>query len=191
MVEAVGEGAEVLAGVLCELEGFVGAVDHRLEVAQHRVDPSELRQIAGLRVPTTMYECAQPASITPVKQLRPSPRTPQPGSRFTRAQAVMASREKPARGRSLTRSGWHAVDRRQRTRSQAHQMSSAEVCDGSGTPLSVWLVMRSCRSQGSTLSPANFLDALAVPLRLTSHRRPHWEVLEEGLHCLKGTASTT
>ena len=30
LVETVGESAEVLAGVLAELEGLVGAVDHRL-----------------------------------------------------------------------------------------------------------------------------------------------------------------
>ena len=48
LVETVGESAEVLAGVLAELEGLVGAVDHRLEVAKHSVDPAELRQLAGL-----------------------------------------------------------------------------------------------------------------------------------------------
>jgi hypothetical protein len=40
-IEAVGEGAEVLAGVLCEPEGFVGAADQGLQVAQNGVDPGE------------------------------------------------------------------------------------------------------------------------------------------------------
>src|SRR5690606_6883674 len=47
-VEAVGEGPEVLASVLAEVERLVAAADHRLEVAQHGVDPCELRQLAGL-----------------------------------------------------------------------------------------------------------------------------------------------
>ena len=45
-VEAVGEGTEVLASVLCESEGFVGTTDQGLEVAQDRVDPGELRHFA-------------------------------------------------------------------------------------------------------------------------------------------------
>lgn len=44
-VEAVGEGAKVLAGVLAKLEGLVGSVDHGLEVAQDCVDPGELRHL--------------------------------------------------------------------------------------------------------------------------------------------------
>ena len=48
VVEPVAESAEVLAGVLAELEGFVCSADHGFEVAQHRVDPLELRQVARL-----------------------------------------------------------------------------------------------------------------------------------------------
>jgi hypothetical protein len=48
VVEAVAEGTEVLTGVLVELEGLVGAAEHGFEIAQHRVDPSELRHIARL-----------------------------------------------------------------------------------------------------------------------------------------------
>ena len=48
VVEPIAESAEVLAGVLAELEGFVCSADHGLEVAQHRVDPLELRQVARL-----------------------------------------------------------------------------------------------------------------------------------------------
>ena len=46
LVETVGESAEVLVGVLCELEGLMGAVDHRLEVAKHRVDLARLCHFA-------------------------------------------------------------------------------------------------------------------------------------------------
>src|SRR5690606_33553348 len=47
-VEAVGEGPEVLASVLAEVEGLIAAADHRLEVAQHGVDLCELPQFTGL-----------------------------------------------------------------------------------------------------------------------------------------------
>ena len=49
-VEAVAEGAEVLAGVLAELEGLMRPVDHRFEVTEHRVDPLELRQLTRLAI---------------------------------------------------------------------------------------------------------------------------------------------
>ena len=48
MVEPVGERAEVVAGVLVELERLVAPANHRLEVAQDGVDPRELRKVAGL-----------------------------------------------------------------------------------------------------------------------------------------------
>lgn len=51
-VESVGERAEVSIGVLGVPESLVGSRQHRLEVAQHGVDPLELRQICGLRRPT-------------------------------------------------------------------------------------------------------------------------------------------
>jgi hypothetical protein len=38
-IEPVGEGTEVALSVLAEVEGLVGAIDHVLEIAQHRVDP--------------------------------------------------------------------------------------------------------------------------------------------------------
>ena len=47
-VEAVGEGAELVVGVLGVLECFVRARQHGLEVAQHGVDPLELRQVSWL-----------------------------------------------------------------------------------------------------------------------------------------------
>ena len=49
-VESVGEGAEVAGGVLAVLQRVESAGQGRLEVAQHRVDPLELRQVAGLAV---------------------------------------------------------------------------------------------------------------------------------------------
>jgi hypothetical protein len=45
-VEAV--AAEVAPGVLVKVEGMEGAVEAGLEVAQQRVDPAELRQVAGV-----------------------------------------------------------------------------------------------------------------------------------------------
>ena len=48
VVDAIAEGAEVLVGVLAELECPVRATDHGLEVAQHGVDPGELGQLARL-----------------------------------------------------------------------------------------------------------------------------------------------
>ncbi len=50
VVEPIGEGSEVVSGVLAEVERLVRAVDHGLQVAQDRVDPPELRQLAGLAV---------------------------------------------------------------------------------------------------------------------------------------------
>jgi hypothetical protein len=47
-IEPVGKRAEVVAGVLAELERLVRAVDHGFEVAQDRVDPVELRHLARL-----------------------------------------------------------------------------------------------------------------------------------------------
>jgi hypothetical protein len=85
-VEAIGEGAEVLASVLAEAKRLVAAADHRLDVAQRRVDPGELRQLAPLARPTAMYECAQLASLTPAKHSRPSLSTSLSGVRLARAQ---------------------------------------------------------------------------------------------------------
>lgn len=48
MVEPIVESAKVQAGVLAELEGLVCPLDHGLEIRQHGVDPSELRQFARL-----------------------------------------------------------------------------------------------------------------------------------------------
>ena len=48
VVEPIGERAEVVAGVLVELERLVAPANHRLEVAQDGVDPGELRKVAGL-----------------------------------------------------------------------------------------------------------------------------------------------
>ena len=47
-VEAVGEGAEIAAGVFAELERLVRAGDRGLQVAQDGVDPVELGQFARL-----------------------------------------------------------------------------------------------------------------------------------------------
>ena len=47
-VEPIAEGAEVLAGVLAELEGLVGAAAYGLEVTQPAADPYELRHFAWL-----------------------------------------------------------------------------------------------------------------------------------------------
>ena len=47
-VESVGERTKVAIAVLSVPEGFVGTGHHRLEVAQHSVDPLELRKISGL-----------------------------------------------------------------------------------------------------------------------------------------------
>jgi hypothetical protein len=51
MVEPVGEGCEVGLGVFAEFQRLVGAGQHGLEVAQHRVDPLELGQITRLERP--------------------------------------------------------------------------------------------------------------------------------------------
>jgi len=67
-IEAIGECAEILG----ELEGLVAAAGHGLEVAEVRVDPGELGQIAGLAIADYEYVCAHPASMTPEKQSRPS-----------------------------------------------------------------------------------------------------------------------
>jgi hypothetical protein len=50
-IEAVGECTKVLAGVLAELEGLMGAIDHGLEVAQDNVDPFELRDVTWKALP--------------------------------------------------------------------------------------------------------------------------------------------
>jgi hypothetical protein len=47
-VNPIGKGAEVVAGVLAEIERLVRAIDHRLKVAQDRVDPLQLRQLERL-----------------------------------------------------------------------------------------------------------------------------------------------
>src|SRR5450631_1908247 len=59
-VEAVGECTKVAVGVLAVLEGFVGARQHRLEVAQHGVDPLELRQIPGLALADDDHRVSAP-----------------------------------------------------------------------------------------------------------------------------------
>ena len=46
-VEAVGKGTKVLLGVLFKAEAVVAATQACLEVAQHRVDPLQLRYILG------------------------------------------------------------------------------------------------------------------------------------------------
>jgi hypothetical protein len=51
VVEAVGEGCEVGLGVLAELQRLVGAGQHGLEVALHRVDPLERGQVTRLERP--------------------------------------------------------------------------------------------------------------------------------------------
>lgn len=47
-VEPIREGAQVVSGVLGEVEGLVSAIDHGFQVAQHGVDPGELGQLARL-----------------------------------------------------------------------------------------------------------------------------------------------
>lgn len=47
-IEAVGEGGQVGGCVLAEVEGMQSARLRRLEIAQNRVDPRELRQFARL-----------------------------------------------------------------------------------------------------------------------------------------------
>ena len=47
-VESVGERAEVSIGVLAVPECLVGSRQHRLQIAQHCVDPLELRQLPEL-----------------------------------------------------------------------------------------------------------------------------------------------
>lgn len=49
-IEPVGEGAEVVAGALGELERIAAAADGRLQVAQDGVDPGELRHVARLGI---------------------------------------------------------------------------------------------------------------------------------------------
>lgn len=49
-IESVGEGGKVVGGVLAVLQRVVGPSQRRLEVAQHGVDPQELRQISRLAV---------------------------------------------------------------------------------------------------------------------------------------------
>ena len=48
VIEAVGGGAEVVVGVLAELERLLAPANHGLEVAQDGVDPGELRRVARL-----------------------------------------------------------------------------------------------------------------------------------------------
>lgn len=45
-IEPAGKRADVLS--VCELEGLVRTIDHRLEIGRHGVDPRELRQVARL-----------------------------------------------------------------------------------------------------------------------------------------------
>ena len=49
-VEAIGKGGQVVGGVLAVLQRVIGASQRGLEVAQHGIDPQELRQISGLAV---------------------------------------------------------------------------------------------------------------------------------------------
>ena len=51
-IEAVGEGGQVALGVLAVVQRVERASQGCLQIAQHRVDPLELRQVARL-------ECAQ------------------------------------------------------------------------------------------------------------------------------------
>ena len=86
-VESVGEGAEVAVGVLGVSEGLVRALEHRLEVTQHRVDPFELRQLPrlalahefdGVSAPGIGHRCKARKAIAEhagaCGQVAPSPR---------------------------------------------------------------------------------------------------------------------
>lgn len=57
-VKAVGEGPEVVVGVLRVLECLVGARQHGLEVAQHGVDPLELRRVSRLALADDFHAVA-------------------------------------------------------------------------------------------------------------------------------------
>lgn len=59
-VEPVGVPDEVSGGVLAALEGFVGAREHGLEVAERRVDPFELRQVPGLALANDFHRMNTP-----------------------------------------------------------------------------------------------------------------------------------
>ena len=47
-VETINKRTEVTGSVFGEIKGMVGAAQACFEVAQHRVDPIELRQVLGL-----------------------------------------------------------------------------------------------------------------------------------------------
>ena len=79
-----------------------GAVEAGLEVAQQRVDPAELRQVAGVLPPVTMASWLQPAVVTERKQARPSESTWLPGARWCLAQSAIASELKPLTAVILT-----------------------------------------------------------------------------------------
>lgn len=50
IIEPVGECTEVAAGVLAELERLVPAIVYRIQIAQHGVDPDELRQLTRFAI---------------------------------------------------------------------------------------------------------------------------------------------
>ena len=101
-VETVNKRTEVTGSVFGEIERMVSAAQTGLEVAKNRIDPVEFWQI--LRLATVRDDCpvlAEPASVTPAKQLNPSEVTIQSGARLALAQPETALRVKPGTGAIL------------------------------------------------------------------------------------------
>ena len=99
-VKTVAKGGEVGAGIFGVLQGVIRASQTGLQIAQHRVDPFELRQVSQLARADDVDFVGAIGRGDRAEAGQPSDKTLQPSAKFLTAQSLIATKLNPSTSES-------------------------------------------------------------------------------------------
>ena len=104
-IEAVAKRSKVAAGVFDVVQGVIRARQTGFQIAQHRVDPFELRQVAWVAGADDVDRVGAVGVGDRVEAGETIGQNFAAGARFLTAQSLMAAELKPSTSESLTNKG--------------------------------------------------------------------------------------